>query len=65
MTKIVIDTNVIVSAAVGKGYSKKILREIIFENTIAVCLSKNILDEYDKVSIYSRIQTSILSSNKK
>jgi putative PIN family toxin of toxin-antitoxin system len=56
MRKIVIDTNVLVSAALRNGYSSKILWEIILDKGIKLCLSKEILSEYKRVSEYKRIR---------
>jgi len=52
----VIDTNIVVSAAIGNGYSKRILKRIIFDDTINICISTEIVKEYDRVSNYLRIQ---------
>jgi len=52
----VIDTNIVVSAAIGNGYSKRILKKIIFDDTINICISTEIVKEYDRVSNYLRIQ---------
>lgn len=51
-----IDTNIVVSAAIGNGYSKRILKKIIFDDTINICISTEIVKEYDRVSNYLRIQ---------
>ncbi len=51
-----IDTNIVVSAAIGNGYSKRILKKIIFDDTIDICISTEIVKEYDRVSNYLRIQ---------
>jgi putative PIN family toxin of toxin-antitoxin system len=56
MKRIVIDTNIVVSAAIGNGYSKRILKKIIFDDTIDICISTEIVKEYDRVSNYLRIQ---------
>jgi putative PIN family toxin of toxin-antitoxin system len=56
MKRIVIDTNIVVSAAIGNGYSKRILKKIIFDDTINICISTEIVKEYDRVSNYLRIQ---------
>ena len=57
MKKIILDTNVIVSAAIAKGYSRKIVRSILLESEIfEICVMQPILDEYEKVSTYNRIQ---------
>ena len=51
-----IDTTIVVSAAIGNGYSKRILKKIIFDDTINICISTEIVKEYDRVSNYLRIQ---------
>ena len=51
-----IDTNIVFSAAIGNGYSKRILKKIIFDDTINICISTEIVKEYDRVSNYLRIQ---------
>lgn len=57
MLKVLIDTNVLVSASIAKGSSYKILKEIIIEKELAfVCYSEAILEEYQKVATYKRIQ---------
>ena len=56
MKKIILDTNIIVSAAIAKGYSRKIVRTILFQELFEVCITQAILDEYEKVSLYTRIQ---------
>ncbi len=56
MKKIVIDTNILVSAAIGNGASTKILYDIIFDPDIEVCICENVLAEYNRVSEYNRIQ---------
>jgi putative PIN family toxin of toxin-antitoxin system len=57
MKKIILDTNVIVSAAIAQGYSRKIVKSILFEEELfEVCITADILDEYERVSTYNRIQ---------
>jgi len=57
MLKVLIDTNVLVSASIAKGPSYKILKEIIIEKELALlCYSEAVLEEYQKVAMYKRIQ---------
>ena len=57
MLKVLIDTNVLVSASIAKGPSYKILKEIIIEKELALlCYSEAVLQEYQKVAMYKRIQ---------
>lgn len=49
MQKIVIDTNVLVSALIQKSYPYHIINEIFFENFIQLCISDKILEEYYEV----------------
>lgn len=57
MLKVLIDTNVLVSASIAKGASYKILKEIIIEKELAfLCYSEAVLEEYKKVAQYTRIQ---------
>jgi len=57
MKKIILDTNVIVSAAIAQGYSRKIVKSILVEEELfEICITSDILKEYEKVSTYNRIQ---------
>lgn len=49
MQKIVIDTNVIVSALIGSSYPRQILYNLVFERKVIVCLSPEIFSEYVEV----------------
>ncbi len=49
MQKIVIDTNVIVSALIGSGYPSKILYNLVFEKKVIVCTSADVFKEYIEV----------------
>ena len=49
MQKVILDTNVIVSALISNSYPTKILYEIIFEQKVELCLSTEILEEYINV----------------
>lgn len=44
--RIVIDTNVLVSALIRDGYPSKILKDLIFERKVWLCLSKDVWQEY-------------------
>ncbi len=46
MQKIVIDTNVIVSALIQKSYPFLIISELLFENKIKLCVSEELISEY-------------------
>ena len=46
MQKIVIDTNVLVSALIQKGYSYQILYGAFNDSQIQICISKNLFEEY-------------------
>ena len=47
--RIVLDTNILVSALIGNSYPKQILFEYVLENKFIVCVSEVILDEYRDV----------------
>ena len=49
MQKIMIDTNVVVSALLTKGYSSKIVYELILSEKAKLCLSPSVLKEYVNV----------------
>lgn len=46
MQKIVLDTNVIVSALIGVSHPLRILDQIVFESKVQVVLSAAVFDEY-------------------
>jgi uncharacterized protein len=46
MRKIVVDTNVLVSALLTKGYSSRIIDELILSKKVKLCLSPPIFKEY-------------------
>lgn len=52
---VVIDTNVFVSAAIGNGYSSRILTSFSIDNTFQIVYSKETLSEYYRVAAYDRI----------
>lgn len=49
MQKIVIDTNVIVSALIQQSYPNRIVNDIFSENKIQLCVSDELLAEYYEV----------------
>lgn len=49
MQKIILDTNVLVSALISNSYPTKILHEIVFERNVLTYLSSEILEEYIEV----------------
>lgn len=49
MQKIVIDTNVVVSALIQKNYPFLIIDELLFENKIQLCISEELIKEYFEV----------------
>ena len=56
MIRIVIDTNVLVSASLKRGYSFKVIDEIAIDiRSFQVCLSEQVLTEYNNLVFYERI----------
>ena len=49
MQKIVIDTNVFVSALIQRSYPFLIVNDLFFENKIRLCVSDELLEEYYEV----------------
>ena len=49
MQKIVINTNVIVSALIGKSYPKEIIFSLVLKKKVIVCISPEVFDEYVNV----------------
>ncbi len=49
MQKVIIDTNVIVSALIQKNYPFFIIDELFFENKIELCISEKLFKEYSDV----------------
>lgn len=49
MQKIVIDTNVIVSSLIQRGYPNLIIKELFIEQKFQLCISDNLLAEYYEV----------------
>lgn len=54
--KIVIDTNVLISSIIGKGYSKQILKLIFLNKNFLLCTSENCIAEFEKVLNYKRLK---------
>lgn len=46
MQKIILDTNVIVSALISKGIPSQIIDELVLERKVIVCISDDVLEEY-------------------
>ena len=49
MQRIVIDTNVIVSALIQRGYPNLIINELFIEQKLQLCVSEELLEEYYEV----------------
>ncbi len=49
MQKIILDTNVIVSALISNSYPTQILYDIVFERKVINCISNEIMEEYIEV----------------
>jgi uncharacterized protein len=47
--RVVLDTNILVSALIGNSYPKQIIYDCIFNQKIIVCVSPQILKEYHDV----------------
>ena len=48
---VVIDTNVFISAIIGQiNFPRKIFDEIVLTNEVKICLSKEVLEEYEEVA---------------
>lgn len=47
--KVVLDTNVLISALISKGYPSKILETILTNFEIKLCLSEEVFNEYTEV----------------
>ncbi len=63
MQKLILDTNVVVSALISNSIPTKILYELVLNQKVETCLSKEILKEYvevlnrDKFSKYANFKT--------
>jgi len=65
MRRLVLDTNVLVSSLIQKGYPYLIIKEVIYEKKAILCLSKEVEAEYQDVltrSKFSRYKDFIASS---
>ena len=49
MQKIVIDTNVMVSSLIQKGFPYKVMNELFIENKVELCISEKLMAEYYEV----------------
>ncbi len=49
MQKIVIDTNVIVSALIQRSYPNRIINDLFIENKFQLCISEELIAEYYEV----------------
>ena len=49
MQKVIIDTNVIVSALISKGIPSKIINELVLNEKVQICTSDKIVEEYIEV----------------
>lgn len=49
MQRIVLDTNVLVSALIGSSFPKFILYRLVLDKQIALCLSSEVFEEYETV----------------
>jgi putative PIN family toxin of toxin-antitoxin system len=49
MQRVVIDTNVIVSALIGSGYPRQIIYDFVFGKKVIVCYSSDAYAEYVEV----------------
>jgi len=49
MQKVILDTNVVVSALIQKSFPYQILNELYFEGKIELCISEALLTEYIEV----------------
>jgi uncharacterized protein len=56
MKKVVIDTNVLVSSAIAKGFSFNVIYICVTNiQTIQICLSEAVLEEYYNLTFYERL----------
>ena len=49
MQKVIIDTNVLISALIQKSFPYQIIDELFIEQRIELCISENIFAEYLEV----------------
>ena len=64
--KVVIDTNVLISAIIGQthGYPYKIFDEIVLTGGVTLCVSEQLLKEYEEVSQREKFKKIPLFSEK-
>ena len=68
MQKIVLDTNVLVSALISNGIPSQIITELVLPKRVLVCLSEAVLSEYievlsrDKFSKFGNFKSTFVSS---
>ena len=46
MQKIVLDTNVLISSIISEGIPANIIKELVLENKVILCISDSVLHEY-------------------
>lgn len=51
MLKVILDTNVLISALLSKGIPSKILTELILTSKVEIFLSQEILSEYSEIAL--------------
>jgi hypothetical protein len=49
MQKVILDTNVIVSALISKGVPSQIIEELVLEKKVKICISAEVFGEYVEV----------------
>jgi putative PIN family toxin of toxin-antitoxin system len=47
--KIVLDTNVLISSIISEGIPANIIKELVLENKVILCISDSVLHEYSNV----------------
>jgi uncharacterized protein len=55
--KIVVDTNIVISALLGKSYPYNIVFDLVLRSKVNLYLSKSILMEYQRTIGYSKFQS--------
>lgn len=59
MLKVVIDTNVLVSSLIQRNYPHFVLREILLNESIQICISRDVWQEYTEVLSRGKFQNFI------
>ena len=54
MHKIVLDTNILISAIISYGYPYRILHNLVATERVKLCLSEPVLNEYSEVTIRTK-----------